>query len=99
MLYTCSKCGEHFEKESQCREHERDHIRKETPLIHPEPAVYEGELDYDGQFIGRDGKQLLSEGAASRLISFSNINSLHDYKKELCGKKMRITVQAELIEE
>lgn len=60
MIYKCSKCGQEFEKEDLCKDHEQKHIKEDTPLIDKEPQVYEGYFtqeygDYGPSFMGLDG--------------------------------------------
>ena len=33
MKYTCSKCGETFDKELKCQKHEEEHWLKDTPAL------------------------------------------------------------------
>lgn len=100
MKFVCEKCGEQFDTEKQCHNHEMAHIKAETPAIDDKLFVaeyYVMEKDYDDYACCKlqdiNTGRVLIDGAVYNAIANTNINDL----EKLVGKKIRITSFAEII--
>lgn len=98
MKFACEKCGQLFDYELQCRQHEEEHRKKDTPAL-GEKVIQEftvsltehpsqGEGKYT--FTYTNGKKSDSSGHPG---FFSNIKNMD----RLVGKKVRVTCYAEII--
>lgn len=100
MKYACEKCGQTFDNELQCRNHEEEHRMRETPALGEKQELCftvslnespgEGEGKYTLTY--ENGSQIDTNSYPS---FYSNIRNM----EKLVGKKVRVTCYAEIVDD